>query len=256
MGTATIPIRATEAGAASTSAPAAISTLETALTGVTCSNALAVVGQDAEGDAALRLRCSEKLGSLSPFGPADAYGFAARNATRDDGTNVGVTRIRHNKDGLGNVYVYVASATGAVLGTAGDLDTDLGIVDEAIQVAAPPLAVTAYVASAEQVAVAVTYEVWMYNTSGRTPAQVQALIAARLSAFMSTQPIGGNIIDTGPGKIYLDAIETVIGATLPEIFRVEITLPADHVELDSSEVGVLGTVTCTAINQVAPEGSI
>jgi phage-related baseplate assembly protein len=256
LSSATVAIRAEEAGSGSTSAATAISQLVTTVIGVSCSNAAAVIGQDAESDSALRLRCYDKLGALSPMGPSDAYGFAARSAKRQDGTTVGITRVRSNKDGLGNVFVYVANASGPVTGTVGDLSTDLGAVDEAIQQNAPPLAVTAYVASATGVPFAVTYEVWMYNTSGRTPAQVQALISARLAAFTAAQAIGGNYIDPGPGKIFLDAIQTVIEGTLPEIFRAVLSLPAADVSLTSSQVATLGTVTCAAIHQVAPEGSI
>jgi hypothetical protein len=251
--TLTIAIRATEAGSASTSAPGEISVLETTLNGVTCSNADAVVGQDAEGDPALRLRCREKLGSLSPFGPWDAYGYAVRNAKRADGTSVGATRVRINKDGFGFVYVWAASASGAIAGTVGDLDTDLGCVDDAVQRQAAPINDTAIVDTAAEVAIPVTYEIWMYNTSGRTPAEVQSAVLARLVSFMQSQPIGGNVVPPAGGRIYTDAIQTVIEATLPEIFRVVVTLPAGaYTALAISEVPVLGTVICTAINQVSP----
>ena len=88
MATLTIPIRAVEAGSTSTSTAGTITAFETPVLGVTVSNAVEVVGRDEELDPALRARCSEKLGSLSPFGPWDAYTYAARNATRADGTLV------------------------------------------------------------------------------------------------------------------------------------------------------------------------
>jgi hypothetical protein len=252
-----VPIRATEAGAASTSSPGAITHLETTLLGVTCANATAVVGRDEEEDPLLRTRCLEKLGSLSPNGPWDAYSFAARNAKSADGTTIGVTRVRVTKDGFGNVNTYVATASGGVTGTSGDAVTDFGAVNLAIQRLAAPLAVTANVFSAAPVSVAVTYQVWLYNTSGLTPQQIEDAIAAKLATFMSTQPIGGNVIGAGPGKVFLDAIRTVIGSALPQIFHVVVTVPAADVELAISQVPVLGTPTATAINQLPPsEGSV
>jgi phage-related baseplate assembly protein len=257
MATVSVAIIAVESGSGSSSDALAISEIETTLLGVTCSNAASLAGLDEEADAALRTRCSEKLGSLSPNGPWDAYSYAARNAVRADGSNVGVTRVRITKDGYGNVYVYVASASGAITGTVGDTTTDLGLVDDAIQTLAAPLGVTAIVASATAYSIAVTYQAWMYNTSGLTSAQVQTLISARLLTFMSSQPIGGNVIDPDPGKIYVDAIKTAIGATRSEIFHVTVTLPAADVDLTISQVPVLGAVTCTAINQVPPsEGHV
>jgi phage-related baseplate assembly protein len=252
LATLSIPIRAVEAGSASTSGAGTITAFDTPLLGVTCSNALAVVGLDAESDPALRARCGEKLGSLSPFGPWDAYSFAARNARRVDGSLVGVTRVRNVKDGFGNLTTYVATSSGTVTGTADNLATDLGIVNEAIQRLAAPLAVTAHTASATAFTLAVTYKVWMYNTSGLSPAQIEDAIEARLVLFMSGQPIGGNVIGADPGKVFVDAIRTTIGATLPQIFHVEVTAPAADVVLSVAQVPVLGAVTATTITQVPP----
>jgi uncharacterized phage protein gp47/JayE len=251
LATLTIPIRAIEAGSASTSSPGTVTELTTVLLGVTCSNALPLVGTDEESDPSLRTRCLEKLGSLSPNGPWDAFSFAARNAKRSsDGTSVGVTRVRVTKDGYGRVTTYVATATGGLSGTIGDTTTDLGAVDDAIQRRAAPLAVTADVYSALAVAIGVTYTVWMYNTAGLTPAQLADLITARLTVYMATQPVGGNVVGTDPGKVFVDAIRTVIGATRPEIFHVVVHTPAADVVLAAQEVPVLGPTAPVAINQV------
>jgi hypothetical protein len=94
--------------------------------------------------------------------------------------------------------------------------------------------------------------VWAYNTSGKTQAQIEALISARLIAFMSGQPIGGNVIGSDPGKVFHDAIRAAIASTIPEIFHVDVTLPSGDTTLAISEVPVLGAVTPTAVNQVAP----
>lgn len=257
LSTLSVNVEAVEAGSGSTSSPGAITTMETALLGVTCANAVAIVGQDDELDAALVLRCSEKLGSLSPFGPPDAYAYAARNAKRTDGSNVGVTRVRVTRDGYGNVTTYVANATGAVSGTSGNPATDLGAVDYAIQHDAAPLAITASTQSAQEVVMPVTYTAFMYNNSGLSEAAIKALITARLVVFMASQAIGGNVVGGDPGKIFQDAIKTAIGSTLPQIFHVVVSAPAADTVLAVNQVAVLGTVTATSITQSPPtDGSL
>jgi uncharacterized phage protein gp47/JayE len=250
--TLTIPIVAIEAGAASTSTPGTIVELETTLIGVTCTNVLAVVGLDEELDPVLRARCREKLGSLSPFGPWDAYTFALKNAIRVDGTPIGVTRARVVKDGYGNVTAYAATASGGVTGTSGDPATDLGALNSAVQRRAAPLAVTADTATAVNVSVPVTYEIWAYNTTGLTPAQWQTAIANALAAFLAAQPVGGNVVEPAAGKIFVDGLRRAIGAVRSEIFQVAVTAPAADVTLAASDVAVLGTVTATAIHEVPP----
>lgn len=256
MTTITVPIVATESGASSSASIGEIALLSTTLIGVTVTNPVALVGLDAETDSALRERCYEQLGALSPMGPWDAYGSALRNAKRSDDSTLGITRTRINKDGAGGVDVYCATAGGAVPGTVGDLDTDLGIADEAIQQYAAPLAITATTHSATAVPVDVTYEVWMYNTSGRTPTEVEDLISERLSlapdGFFPTQPLGGNIIGGGSGKVYQDAIRSAIAGVLSQIFHVVVTAPAGDTTLAINEVPTAGTITATAVHQSAP----
>jgi len=257
-----VPIRAVEAGADSSAAPGTIRELETVLAGVTVSNPFALVGLDPELDPELRTRSLEKLGSLSPMGPWDAYTYAAKTAVRlADGSNVGVTRVRTSRDGYGNVWAYVATATGAVLGDAEDPTTDLGAVNEAIQRSAAPLAVTAHTVSATALPVPITYTVWVYNT-GATVAQIQTAIADNLTLFFQDEPIGGNVIGAATGQIYRTALEAAIGATyyppkslvpLP-IFRIAISVPAADVVVGVNEVPVLGTVTGTINIVTPPEG--
>jgi len=259
---ADVPIRAVEAGAASSAAPNTITFLETVLAGVSVTNPLALVGMDAELDAELRTRCLEKLGSLSPMGPWDAYTYAAKNATRAaDGSNVGVTRVRTSRDGYGNVWAYVATATGGVTGVVGDPSTDLGAVDEAIQHDAAPLAVTAHTVSATSLPVPVSYTIWVYST-GATKAQIETAVAANLTLFFQDEPIGGNVIGADPGKVFRTALEAAIGATyyppdslvpLP-IFRVVINAPAVDVVVGVNEVPVLSTVTPVVNIVTPPEG--
>jgi hypothetical protein len=242
-----VDIAATEAGSASTSNPGSITRVVSSLNGVTCTNPASLVGLDAEGDTALRARASESLGALSPMGPWDAYTAAIHNAKRADGSSLGVTRIRLKADGYGRLYVYMATAAGAVPGS------DVIIADTAVQRWAAPQAITAIVNSATAYLIPVTYTVWMYNTSGLTEQQIKDTIASALTAFMETQPIAGNVIGADPGRVFTDAIRAAISNARPEIFHVEVTAPGTpYVEPGLTGVPMLGTVTPTAINQVPP----
>jgi uncharacterized phage protein gp47/JayE len=245
-----VPVRAVESGSASSAAAGTISELETPLLGVTVSNPIALVGQDEETDPNFIQRCYEKLGSLSPFGPPDAYSFAAKSARMPDGTPIGITRVRLTKDGCGNVFVTFAKPSGAVPGDAEDPETELGVVHKAMVELAAPLSVTPHSASAVPLEVPVTYTAWMYNTSGLTEQAIKAAVEQRLVEYMPTQPIGGNVI-TLPGKLFQNALRALIASTRPEIFQVILTSPAGDVTVASNQVPVLGTVTGTII-QVPP----
>ena len=251
--TITVAVEAIEIGTDSNAIAAQINALVTTLSGVTVSNALALVGTDPESDTALRLRCSEKTGSLSPNGASDAYAYVARSAVRDDGvTAIGVTRVRAVADGTGLVDVYVATATGRITGTAGDPTTDLGAVNLAIQTQVVPLSVTATVQSATPIQIDVTYELWIRDTSGLTDALVESAVEDALLAYITDQPIGGVIVSPAAGKIYVSALETVIGAAVPGVIvKVAVTLPAADVTLALSECPMLGDIIVTGIHQVS-----
>lgn len=243
LATTTEAIEAIEAGSASTSTPGAIDTLETTMLLVTVANGLAVVGQDAELDTALRLRCTELLGARSPNGPEDAYASAARSSVRAaDGSSIGVNRVRISRDGLGNVFVYCATASGAVPGDATDPATDLGKVNDDIQRSVTPLAVTAHTASANPVVVPISYTAYVLDSLvGFTVADLQALVATALANYFVSVPIGGYRIGA-VGAVYREALQTVIRVK-PEVFHVDLTLPAADVALFANDVPVLGAVT-------------
>ncbi len=247
-----VPIQAVELGTGSTSAAGEITGMETALAGVTCTNAAAVVGTDPETDAALRARCVESTAAASPNGPRDAYSYFAKTAKRSDGSSIGVTRVNPVPDGVGGIDVYVATSSGGVTGTAGDPNTDLGAVADAIHENAEPLGITPTVQSATPLAIAVTYELWLLSTTGLTTTQVEDLVEAALVAFMATAPIGGYVIAPATGKVYVSAIRAAIASALPSgsLVRVDVTLPAADVDVAAAEAPVLGTVTATAIHFV------
>lgn len=244
----TVTCVAVEAGSASSAVIGGINGFETALLGVTVANAMALVGTDDEEDPPLKARCQEKLGPLSPNGPWDAYTYVAKSATRADGSPLGVTRVRIDRDGFGNVFVYVATPSGPVLGDASDPSTDLGVIAAAIQRLSVPLAVTAHVYSAVSQSVPVTGALWLYNTTGRNTAEVQTAVSLALAKYLASRPIGGDVI-SGSGAVYLSALEAVVGTVYPEVFKV--LLSGSDTTLAINQVPILGAASIT-VNFVSP----
>lgn len=248
-----VAVQAIEIGSESTALPSEIDALETPLPGLTVDNLTAIVGTDPEDDAALKVRCSEKIGTLSPNGARDSYNFVARAATLPDGTSAGVTRVSAAAFGDGDVWLYVGSATGPVAGSPDVPTTALGAVNEAIQRQCVPLAVTATVLPAVAYPVNVTYSVTVRDTSGLTNSQIQARIGTALANFFSVQPIGG--IRVPPATVgYVRrsqieaAIDSVIEAIDPDdtyLVSRTLTTPAADVELSVADATVLGSVTAT-----------
>jgi phage-related baseplate assembly protein len=246
----TIVVRAVTAGSENSAFAGEIDRLVPEIANVSCTNALALIGQDEEADPALKQRCLDKLGSLSPNGPIDAYAYIARSAKRADGSAIGVTRIRHTKDGFGNIDLYVADPSGAI--TSAD---DLAAIAAEVKQKAEPYGVNARTHTATNVVVPVAYRIWLYNTLGLTQLQISQAIERSLASWARVVPIGGNPID-GVGGIYRSAIEAAIGSATHEgvklpIFRIDLVSPSADMLLSVPEVPVLGAITPLGITQVA-----
>lgn len=266
LGTVSVAVTAIEAGSASNAAPGELAQVVTPpMLNVTCSNSAALVGSDDETDASLKLRCKEKLGSLSPMGPWDAYAFAARSSSRivagGAPATTGITRTRVRRDGYGNLQLIVANNSGPVTGTVGDTSTDLGAIDDAIQRGAAPLGTNASTVSAQAVGVTPRYKAYCYSTARRTSDEVKTLVNAALLEFFRTQPIGGNTLDPSDvvGFIYADALRACIANALPgEIFHVELIDPSGDIALTANQVAVFATASASSEVQFVtrPEGSV
>ena len=251
-----IPVEAVEIGTESTSTGGTITDLVTTLNGVTITNASALVGADEESDALLRLRCRESLGRLSPNGPKDAYAYFARSTLNAAGESIGVTRVRAVPDGFGALAVYVATASGGVSGTSGDPDTDLGAIQVAFDEEVEPIGITATATTAVALAVNVTCEVWVPSTIGMTEAEVVDAIETGLATYLSAQPIGGALYDTGleEGYVFTSGLEGAIDRSLSSspVKRI-VTVPAADVVVAIDEAPVVGTVTVTAVHFVTED---
>lgn len=243
-----VDVEALEAGTGSTAFPGAIDSLETVLIGVTVTNNVALVGQDAESDESLIQRCRDKPASLSPNGPREAYSFFARSAVFSDGTPVGVTRVHvSHSSSVSSVTVTVADASGLLTGTVGDTTTALGIVDSDIQNNVVPEGVTCTVQSATPVSVSVTCDVWVPTATKATDQEIISAVGNAVSALISATPIGGYIIPPATtGELYLDALKAAAESARPEIFHATISTPAADVSLAETEAPAFsGPVSCT-----------
>lgn len=234
-----LDIEADEPGADSTAGAGEIDTMVTTVLGVTCSNALAVVGADEQDPATTRQQCLDKLGSLSPNGPKDAYSYVARNSALTGTT--GVSRVRvYSTDATGTVTIYLAGPSGAV---TSDVVT---AVETAIATYATPLCVTPTVLSASSVTVPVTYSLWLYKSVNKTSAEIDAAIQTALEDMFAQRPIGGDIIPPATtGALYASMIESTIRSAFPQAFRCTVSLPAGDTSLTNGQVPALGTVTPT-----------
>lgn len=256
-----VAVQAVEVGSASTALEGELNTIIGGPVGLSCRNAALLVGLDDEADNTLKGRCDAKL---QPFAdsPSAAYYVAATTAKRADGSRINVNRVRTVPRPNCRIDVYVAGPNGAIPGTADDINTDLGAVEDAIQRQAVPQCVTANTHSATNRVLNVSAEVWVYNTTGTTTAQVDAAIRKALADYFAspeTAPIGGHN-EGSHGYIWAEDLRAVImratynGAPI-RAFKCNLLSPGDT-SIGQGEVPTLGTVTLTITRRAPPAGSV
>lgn len=223
---------ADEAGSGSNTNTGVTWTALTPLSGCVYSNAAPLIGADAESDEALRARCISKLDSLSPLGAPGAYDYFARSCGQ------GVTRT---------LITATSGVVSAVVGTAsGPIgSTELAAVNLAIQANAVPLGTTCTVSSAIALPIEVIANVFV-NATSKIDLELQTAINTALTAWMAARPIGG---DYG-GKVYVDAISTVIKNTDPSIYHVAIINPAADVSAAANEAPIVDAVTVPILRPI------
>lgn len=241
--TLTLDVTADEAGSDSSASANEIDELVTTLLEIEVTASTAATGFDAETAASIRDRCRDKLGSLSPNGPPDAYSYVVRTPELV-GTS-GITRVRTDADGFGNVDVTVAGPSGAVSAA------DLALAQAAIVRYAAPLGVNANARNSTNVPIAITYQLWLYEDVSADEDTVEDTVEAALAAMFAVRPIGGDVISPATGRLYHSMIESTIRSVYPaHAFRVDVSTPAGNTDLTLTQVATLGTVTPT-INFVA-----
>jgi len=188
----------------------------------------------------IRDLCRDKLGSLSPNGPADAYSYVARSSALTGTTGVTKERVYPESD-TGDVLVYLAGPSGAISGA------DRDAAEEAILEWATPLCITPTVASAVNLPVPVSYSLYVYRSVGEEEGDIEDAVEDALEAFFaSTQVrIGGDIIPpAATGKLYRSLISDKIRSVYPNhTFRVELTLPAGDTTVANNQIPTLGAIT-------------
>ncbi|AKT38248.1 baseplate J/gp47 family protein [Chondromyces crocatus] len=238
-----VDLRATEAGSTSTAGPGQINAFETKFLGLSCSNPAALIGFDAESDPALRQRCRDSLGALSPNGPEAAYLYVAKSARRPDKTPIGINRVYIPPAlGDGSVYAYVATPSGPVQGVANDPATDLGIVAHDIYRKAVPKGVTAFVESAIPKPLSLTVDVWIDASASLSDADVQGLIQQKLNIYLPTIPIGGFVIPPASGRLLWRALIGQIEAASPYVIEARLS-PELDIPMVIPEVATLASLT-------------
>lgn len=239
---------ADEAGSESSAAVGEIDALVTTMNLVTCANTTAATGTDAETAQSIVDGCRAKLAALSPDGPPGIYDYVACNVALTGAP--AVTRSRTYGDSVtGDVVQYLAGPSGAVA------PGDVTLVQAAIVVWALPLCITPTLASAANLIIPITYELWLYDSIGMTEAEVIAAVDVALAALFVARPIGGDIkAAVGTGKVFHAMIEGVFKSTFGAHFvDVAVTVPAGDTAVTASQVPVLGARTVTAIHfEVAP----
>jgi uncharacterized phage protein gp47/JayE len=212
-----VAVEAIEQGSASSTGAGTITAFESALPGLTVTNAAAVVGRDEEKDPDLRSRCKAKLGTISGRGPRGAYEFAIRSATRSNGSPVDINRWRVSESSsVGQVDIYVASPTGA------PLDTDLPYIVDSIEALARPDTAKVNLYAATPVSYAKTITVWARRTDGISAEDIASTIGTALANALAEYPIGGLAKPPATNKyLFATNVEGIIRAAHPTIYAID-----------------------------------
>lgn len=245
-----VPVQALEIGSASNAVAdgagnPTIDTQVTVLNGVTVSNPAAVIGTDAETDDALRVRCLNKLASLSPNGPRGAYEYAVATATHTDGSPVNVNRAVVSPESThGTVTVWIASPSGS------PSPADITAVEANIEAIARPDSVTVFVFGATPHALSTPLTVWAKTTAGLDAPTLTTLVAQALNTMASGYPIGGIIKPPSTqGYLYAGTIEEAAASAHPAIFDVD---GASDLLLNPGEVPVITAAVTVRFVNVPP----
>jgi hypothetical protein len=233
----TFDIVATVAGAVGSAAPGTITTMVTTMLGVTCTNALSVVGQNAQSDASLRLECQDALGATSPDGPKSAYAYAVQNAINaTTGVKVSINRVSVSPASSGGIVnIYCASPSGVPIAS------DLTAAALAVQDYCRPLGITANVYAVSTVANTNAITVWAQALPGVSAAAIQLAAEAAVTAFIAQYPVGGLSTGSG-GYLFASLIDGIIYGTSPAVFEITGTtdnaIGAEQVITDETTITV------------------
>lgn len=245
FGTLKLDIEADEAGSASNASVGTITTFVTTFLGVSCTNEVGLFGLDEEKDPALRQRCRDSLAALALGGIKRAYEYVAKSAKRNDGSAVGVTRVRvMPPPGDGTLDVYVAGASGAI-----GVD-DLAVVQAEFDAKAVPYGFSATALSTTNVPITAPCTIWLPYSLGILEADARKAVYDALKAYVETLPIGGIIIPPASGLVYWRVLLSVAAKAIPGTLKAQLTSEVD-VAIAAGEVPTWGgSLSQTTVVQV------
>ena len=240
-----VQFQAVEIGIASSAAPNTITELETFLLGVTCTNALAIVGVDKETDADYRAHCKESLAAKSPNGPRDAYSFAVREAKLTSGSPTTVNRWKVSRSSsTGVVTVTLATASGA------PTSEEITAVTTSIESIAGPNVGTLDVQSATTQTITRTLTIWARREDGVDAAGISALVNTEIVKLGATYPVGGlPKPPSSTGYFWADQLKLAASRAHASIFEVD--GEGVDVSLHSAKIPVLVVTLDVRIVDVA-----
>lgn len=232
-----VDIEALEIGTASSSNGGEITALETVAPGVTCTNAVAVVGFDRETEPSIRLRCRLQIAAVSPNGAADAYDYVARTVE----LNGGVVGVRTNgvfDSDVGDITLYVAGPSGALSGP------DVTKIQDAIRKICQPICIDCTVVSATNLVVNVTAVAYVYASQNITSGEGSTILEAHVTNWLSSLNLGGDKVPPDGGKLYVQALSGEVQRPIDTV-TATVSLPAANLDVAPNEVVVPGTISIT-----------
>jgi hypothetical protein len=258
-GEVTTSFLAVEYGSASSAVAGTVTSLVTTLLGVTAINSTAFVGRDDESDAALEKRALSRAQSESPYGPPQAYYWAALNAKRQDGSLIGISRVGLSRSSLVNeMVVTVATDAGAVPGYMADSSTDLGAAHLALVLGANPPTVILTTKSATNRVVPVSVVV-LWGLGVTVPiadGPLTDLVNRTVVDYFKGMNIGGDDLPLSSFHhwFFKDSLRDAIvrglaDAQLPTPKRVLLTDPFEDIVLLATDVPVPGAISAISIAQ-------
>lgn len=199
-----------------------------------------LIGQNEEGDPALRVRSREANAKASPNGPADAYDYFAKTTTRPNGSAVGVTRT-NQVEGNGTVTVYAADADGAL--TSQDRDYVFDNINS--NVVPTGFAVIVPQPSCVEKDVPVTLVLTPNPDSSEPHATTEQNINLAIRAYYASIPIGGDKAQSFQGVYLSTLIQIVRNAAGSAVLNAVMPVPDVNVALLSAEIPILSSLAVT-----------
>lgn len=231
--------QAVEAGTGSNAAVGEITKLTTSVSGLTVANTSAAIAVDEESDESLRERIRLAPLAENQFGPSEAYRYWAQRATRPDGTNVGVTRVKTIAGADGTLRVIVASDVGTIPDDADNLDR----VEASVRTNALTMGPTLVVESAASHPITGIVTVSIYSDANLSEAEVESLVTSALDARVRRLPIGGDSDgdsnDDDDGVFYLSSFLAAVQSAHPAILRASSSTFTSDLAIDHNAVVVM-----------------